>query len=324
MGPEHDDAAGRRRRARRPVRGARADPARPSSPIPALGKLLDALEPWLASADPDSDDASLHRALRRDQHKAVNVPTELAAEISGASAHAQQAWMAAREAKDFKVFQPALEHVLELQSRYIACFDGTGEFAHPYDVLLDDYEPGLTTEELRPLFAHAPGRARPARLRRRRGGGGRARVPGALPGRRAAGARRPSCWRAVGYDPEHWRLDPAVHPFARSMAHTDVRITTRWEEDDLAMAVLLLPARVRARALRGPDGPAPLPDDARGGHRARRARVPDRGCGRTWSGARGRSASGSCRCCASTSAAPFEAHGRAGRSTATSTRSGSR
>jgi carboxypeptidase Taq len=41
---------------------------------------------------------------------------------------------------------------------------------------------------------------------------------------------------AVGFDREHWRLDPTIHPFARSMAHTDVRITTRWEPDDLAMA----------------------------------------------------------------------------------------
>jgi carboxypeptidase Taq len=42
--------------------------------------------------------------------------------------------------------------------------------------------------------------------------------------------------RAVGFDREHWRLDPTIHPFARSMAPTDVRITTRWEPDDLAMA----------------------------------------------------------------------------------------
>ena len=132
---------------------------------PALATLLDELEPWAASADPDSDDVgAVHRDLRRDHHKAVNVPTDLAAEISSAAAHAQQAWMAAREASDFKLFQPALERVLELQHRYIACFDGTGEFAHPYDVLLDDYEPGLTTEELRTLFATHPGRARPARL----------------------------------------------------------------------------------------------------------------------------------------------------------------
>jgi carboxypeptidase Taq len=42
--------------------------------------------------------------------------------------------------------------------------------------------------------------------------------------------------QAVGFDREHWRLDPTIHPFARSMAQTDVRITTRWEPDDLAMA----------------------------------------------------------------------------------------
>jgi carboxypeptidase Taq len=203
---------------------------------PGLGKSLDALEPWLASADPDSDDASLHRALRRDQHKAVNVPTELAGEISSASAHAQQAWMAAREAKDFKVFQPALEHVLELQQRYIACFDGTGEFAHPYDILLDDYEPGLKTEELRPLFATLQDELVPL-ISAAAAAGEEGRVfEGHFPAADQQ-ALATELLAAVGYDPARWRLDPAVHPFARSMAHSDVRITTRWEEDDLAMAV---------------------------------------------------------------------------------------
>jgi carboxypeptidase Taq len=87
---------------------------------PGLAKLLDALEPWAASADPDSDGAGLVRVLRRDHHKAVQVPTELAAEISSAAARAQQAWLEAREKGDFKRFAPALERVLELQSRYIA------------------------------------------------------------------------------------------------------------------------------------------------------------------------------------------------------------
>jgi carboxypeptidase Taq len=203
---------------------------------PGLGKALDALEPWLASADPDSDEASLHRALRRDQQKAVNVPTELAGEISSASAHAQQAWMAAREAKDFKVFQPALEHVLDLQERYIACFDGTGEFAHPYDVLLDDYEPGLKTEELRPLFATLQDELVPLISAAAAAGEDGRVFEGHFPAADQQ-ALATELLAAVGYDPEHWRLDPAVHPFARSMAHSDVRITTRWEEDDLAMAV---------------------------------------------------------------------------------------
>ena len=144
--------------------------------------------------------------------------------------------MAAREAKDFKVFQPALEHVLELQSRYIACFDGTGEFAHPYDVLLDDYEPGLTTEELRPLFATLQDELVPLISAAAAAGEDGRVFEGHFPAAYQQ-ALATELLAAVGYDPEHWRLDPAVHPFARSMAHTDVRITTRWEEDDLAMAV---------------------------------------------------------------------------------------
>src|SRR5262245_50669789 len=97
---------------------------------PGLAKLLEALEPWAASEDPDSDDVALHRVLARDHHKAVQVPTELAADISFAHANAQQTWLEAREKGDFLHFAPALERVLELQDRYIACFDGTGEYAH--------------------------------------------------------------------------------------------------------------------------------------------------------------------------------------------------
>jgi carboxypeptidase Taq len=202
---------------------------------PELGRLLDALEPWAASADPESDDARLVRAVRRDHHKAVQVPTELAAEISGAAAHAQQAWMEAREAGDFKRFAPALERVLELQSRYIACFDGTGEFAHPYDILLDDYEPGLTTEELQGVFARLQAELVPLVSAAAAAGEDGHVFPGHFP---VEAQRRMAdeLLAAVGFETEHWRLDASVHPFARSMAASDVRLTTRWEEDDLAMA----------------------------------------------------------------------------------------
>jgi carboxypeptidase Taq len=203
---------------------------------PALGRLLDKLEPFADAADPESDDAALIRNLRRDHHKAVNVSTDLAAEISSANAHAQQAWMAAREKADYSLFRPALEKVLELTQRYIACFDATNEFAHPYDVLLDDYEPSLTTEELRGLFATIQDELVPL-VSAAAAAGEEGRVfPGHFP-REQQKALAEDVLRTVGYDPEFWRLDPSVHPFARSMAHTDVRLTTRWEEDDLAMAL---------------------------------------------------------------------------------------
>ena len=203
---------------------------------PGLAKLLDALEPWAASADPDSDDASLIRVLRRDHQKAVQVPTELAAEISSAAAHAQQSWLEAREKGDFDHFAPSLERVLELQSRYIACFDGTGEFAHPYDILLDDYEPGLTTRgapgHLRASCRRSSCRSSPPPRRRARTATcsrGTSRV------RRSSGWPTSCCTRSASRPSTGAWIPPSI-PFARSMAATDVRLTTRWEEDDLAMA----------------------------------------------------------------------------------------
>jgi carboxypeptidase Taq len=202
---------------------------------PELGKLLDALEPWAASADPDSDEVRMVAALRRDHHKAARVPTELAAEQSSAASHAQEAWHHAREAKDFALFRPALERVIELSHRYAACFDGTGEFAHPYDVLLDDFEPGLTTAELRTLFERLQRELVPLVAAAARPPDGTRVLPGHHP-TAAQKALLDEVLLAVGFEREHWRLDATVHPFARSMAHTDVRLTTRWEEDDLAMA----------------------------------------------------------------------------------------
>jgi carboxypeptidase Taq len=202
---------------------------------PALGSLLQALEGYAASEDPDSDDVRMIAALQRDHHKAVRVPTELAAEQSSAASHAQEAWHHAREAKDFALFRPALERIIELSHRYAACFDGTGEFAHPYDVLLDDYEPGLTTAELQTLFGRLQQELVPLVAASAQPTNG-TRL---LPGHHAVGAQKSlldEVLLAVGFDRDHWRLDATVHPFARSMAPTDVRLTTRWEEDDLAMA----------------------------------------------------------------------------------------
>jgi carboxypeptidase Taq len=38
----------------------------------------------------------------------------------------------------------------------------------------------------------------------------------------------------MGYTPQSWRIDDAVHPFATSLGPADVRITTRWDESYFA------------------------------------------------------------------------------------------
>ena len=201
---------------------------------PGLGGVLAELEEWASDEDPESDPVRMVACLRRDFEKAVRVPAALAVRMTHASVVGQQAWQRAREAGDFAPFRDALARQVELRHAYAACFDGTGTFAHPYDVLLDDFEPGLTTAELRPLFA----RLRDALVPLLREAAPPPEDPfrGHFPvdGQRAA---LREVLAAVGFDPRAWRLDETVHPFAQSLATTDIRITTRWDEADLGMAL---------------------------------------------------------------------------------------
>jgi carboxypeptidase Taq len=202
---------------------------------PKLGALLDALEPWAAGEDPDSDDVRLVHWTRRDYEKSVRVPGELAAEMSKAKALGQQAWQEARAANDFALFRDALAHQIDLRHRYVACFEG---HAHPYDALLDDFEPGLTTAELRPLLGELRDALVP--LVAAAGDAGQERNDGAFHGPFTAEAQRIAVLdvlERVGFEPDGWRLDPALHPFASGLAPDDVRLTTKYDEQDFAVAL---------------------------------------------------------------------------------------
>jgi carboxypeptidase Taq len=201
---------------------------------PALGALIDAVEPWAAGEDPDSDDARLVHWTRRDYEKAVRVPPELAADMTRARALGQAAWQEARAANDYGRFRDFLQRHVELRQRYVECFEG---FEHPYDVLLDDFEPGLTTAELRPLFAELRDALVP--IVAAAGDPEQARNDGAFHGTFGVEEQRfavLSVLEEIGFDPDSWRLDPTLHPFAAGISPDDVRLTTKYVESDFAVA----------------------------------------------------------------------------------------
>ena len=84
--------------------------------------------------------------MRRDWEKARKVPSELRAEMSRSSSLALPVWVEARKNNDFASFLPVLRTNLDLRKRYIECFDG--DYAEPYDAVLDDYERGMKTAEV--------------------------------------------------------------------------------------------------------------------------------------------------------------------------------
>jgi carboxypeptidase Taq len=194
-----------------------------------IGRLLEELRSYEESLDPDSDDASLIRVARRDYEKAVRVPSDLRAEISRASAEGLTAWGAAKDQANFSLFLPALEHAVELRRRYVACFDG---FDEGYDVLLDDFEPGMKTAEVRAVFDQMKEELAPLI----RAAADREVEDDFLQGPFATAPQEVLSRELIelfGLRPDTWRIDPTRHPFVGGPGVDDVRITTYYRERDL-------------------------------------------------------------------------------------------
>jgi carboxypeptidase Taq len=200
-----------------------------------VGRLLEAAASELNGEPPDSDDAALVRVTRRRWEKARKVPSELAGEIARAASVGQKEWISARANSDFASFVGRLERNYELARRYVDCFDG---FDCAYDVLLDDYEPGMKTAEVARLFSELKAELTPmiAQIAAHADRVDDSILHGSFP---IDQQRRLTVdvIERMGFNRAAWRLDDAVHPFATGLGAHDVRITTRWDESYFASSL---------------------------------------------------------------------------------------
>ncbi len=200
-----------------------------------VGELLDAADAATREEDYESFGRSLVRVTRRSYEKERRVPKELAAEMSEAASNAHETWVHAREESNFAEFAPTLEQGLELRRRYIDCFEGA---EHPYDYLLEDYEPGTTTADVKAIFAELKEGLVPLvhELGERADS-----IDGELLTRSYSVEAQKGFVETtlgwLGFDDDEWRLDTVVHPFALRVGDGDIRITTRYFETYLPAGI---------------------------------------------------------------------------------------
>ncbi len=185
--------------------------------------------------EPGSDDTALLRLARRAHDRAVRLPTRLVAETSRAMALAEQTWISARATSDWSLFAPHLERVLALKREEAAHLDGE----HPYDAMLDRYDPGASTKRLRVMFDELKAvivplvRAVSARLAKDRA----APLRGSFD-ETAQEAFGREVISKFGYDWSRGRQDRTVHPFCINFgAPDDVRITTCFDPKRLSVGL---------------------------------------------------------------------------------------
>jgi len=189
-----------------------------------VGELLEQLD----TLD-DETDAALVRLARREWERARRIPTELAGEMAHANGVGVAAWDQAKAASDWDSFLPFLERQLELKRRYIECFPAT---AAAYDVLLDQYEEGMTAEQVVRVFDRLKGELVSLVERHREDALDDAPLRGPFPV--AAQYEAGDCvLEAFGFEKQSWRLDETAHPFATKPGLGDIRLTTHTVETDL-------------------------------------------------------------------------------------------
>jgi carboxypeptidase Taq len=164
------------------------------------------------------------REWRKDFLKATKLPPLFVKTYSQLTSEASQIWAAAKKGNDFKLFAPFLEKIIAMNRQKA---DILGFAEHPYDALLEAYEPCMTTSRVGAIFD--PLRVELKHLLKQIASGHptdetflHEKVDGdkQLELGRLAVSKLP-------IDPAYSRLDLSMHPFSIALHPHDSRITTR-------------------------------------------------------------------------------------------------
>lgn len=171
------------------------------------------------------------RLSLEDYEKNKKLSADFVEQLTQQTSNSYNAWIDARRKSDFSLYAPELAKMIRLKKEQAELY---GYVQHPYDALLDDYEKGATVAMLDPIFGMV-----------------KEQLPPLLQQICDAEQVDDSFFmqhfpkekqfdfsmevlRQMGYDFEAGRQDYSEHPFSTSFAPTDVRVTTRVDEHNLA------------------------------------------------------------------------------------------
>lgn len=194
----------------------------------------------LAAAETETTDlveAASVREMSR-QWKAANlVPASLVEAKSLAGTHCEHAWRTQRKANDWTGFLENWRPVVAC-ARKEATLLAEASGLSRYDALVDRFEPGMGSAVIEPMFADLkrwlPPLIQEVLTKQRTEQVVPPTGPFPIEAQRALGLE---IMGLLGFDFDSGRLDVSTHPFCGGVAE-DVRITTRYREDDFVQAMM--------------------------------------------------------------------------------------
>ena len=177
------------------------------------------------------------REMRRQRDHAIATPVSLISRLAKATSRAESHWLEARQQGRFDLFAPHLEEVVSLV-RDKAALLGQALNLAPYDALVDEFSPGVSSTDIDSVFKTL-GRRLPGLIREVLA---QQEVQPALPltGKFGAAKQRAlaiEIMKAIGFPFDRGRLDESEHPFTEGVPG-DIRVTTRFDSADLFSGLL--------------------------------------------------------------------------------------
>jgi carboxypeptidase Taq len=180
--------------------------------------------------DLPAEQQAIARTFARDVEKATMLPERLVREQARVASLAQDAWKKARSASDFSLFSPLLSTIVELKREEASLL---GPTSHPYNNLLDAFEPGATVEMLDPVFDELQVGTQNVMKRV----AAAKDVDNSIVFQHYPSQEQQTfatdVIQQLGFSLHTGRVDLSAHPFCTSFTSHDVRLTTRVRTNDI-------------------------------------------------------------------------------------------
>ncbi len=200
----------------------------------ALAKLCDLQSGELLQKDLSIPEQSASRLWYKNWKQDSKLPTSFikqSAKLSSASLHA---WASAKKKADFTIFEPLLQKTLLVAQKKAKLL---GYKDHPYDALLDLYEPDMTVAKLTPLFNDLKTSLTTLLQKiQKTQKKSITQLPSFDPDLQMKVGK--DLLNAIGFSEDISRLDISSHPFSMGIHPMDTRMTTRIFEDNLISHIL--------------------------------------------------------------------------------------
>lgn len=193
-----------------------------------INRLIESLNKRKERGELNIYDEALLREWRRTYEREIKVPRKLVEALTKTESLGMEFWQKARKESKFSIFRAPLSKIIDLkfqEANYV------GYQKTPYNLFLDDHEPGLTTEVVDSIFSdlkditisilrkiHSVDYHIDQDVLRKN-------------------LAESDLWnftiailKTMGFDFDRGRQDRSVHPFTINFGVNDVRVTTRFGE----------------------------------------------------------------------------------------------